>query len=225
MIKTIALIKRKEGIPPEEFINHYEEVHAPLAIKHLPMIKKYVRNHINSVMVPPSFDFDCISEFWFESIEDAMQVQEFAQSNAGQVLRDDEAEFMDSSKTLPFLVEEKSSNIHDSGKIKAVALLKRKPDLNREAFMNHYESSHAPLIIKHSVGLSQYIRNYIVPMTDEEPPFDSFTEIWYKNYESYKMSIELRLSESRNIIADDEASFLDTSNIAFFLVEEKISNI
>jgi len=36
MVKTIALIKRKPGLSREEFIRHYEEVHAPLALKHVP---------------------------------------------------------------------------------------------------------------------------------------------------------------------------------------------
>ncbi len=110
MIKTIALISRKEGITREEFAKHYEEVHAPLAMKHLPQIKRYIRNHIVDIGTDGP-GFDCISEFWFDSIEDALQVAEFAQSDAGQAIRDDENKFMDSSQTISFLVEEKVSEI------------------------------------------------------------------------------------------------------------------
>ena len=110
MIKTIALIKRKEGITREEFVKHYKEVHAPLALEYLPQIKRYIRNHIIDTGIEGP-NFDCISEFWFDSIEDAVQVAEFAQSDAGQIIRDDEQKFMDSSQTVSFLVEENISQI------------------------------------------------------------------------------------------------------------------
>ncbi len=111
MIKTVAFLKRKEGVSREEFARHYEESHAPLALKHLPMIKKYVRNHVVDIPGMEGPDFDCMSEFWFESIEDAMKVAEWAQSDAGQVIRDDENKFMDSSKTISFMVDERVSDI------------------------------------------------------------------------------------------------------------------
>ena len=224
MIKTIALITRKEGVTRKEFAQHYEEVHAPLALKHLTTIKRYVRNHVISTLVPSLLEFDCISEFWFESLEDAMRVQEFSQSEAGQVLRDDEARFMDSSKTLSFLVEEKSSDLDKSATVKAVALLKRKATLDRDSFIEHYEGKHAPLIINNSVGIGRYIRNYAVIMGDE-PPFDSFTEIWYQDHQSYEQSLHIRVSDAGKVIADDEASFIDTDKIGFYLVNECVSAI
>ncbi len=224
MIKTIALIKRKDDITRKDFAKHYEETHAPLALKHLNMIQRYIRNHVTSVLVPHSLDFDCISQFWFESIEAAIQVQEFSQSSDGQILRDDEARFMDSSKPLSFLVEERASSIDGPAAVKAIALLKMKPGHSRDAFITHYENVHAPLIIEHSIGISRYVRNYVVPMGDEESPFDCVTEIWYRDQQSYEQSMAARLSDTGKIIADDETSFLDPSQIAFFLVDERISN-
>jgi len=111
VIKTIALIKRKSDITREEFVKHYEEVHAPLALKHLPMIKRYKRNHVVEVAGMEGPDFDCITELWFDTLEDAVKVIEFVQSDAGQVIRDDEDKFLESSKTVSFLVDEKVSDI------------------------------------------------------------------------------------------------------------------
>ncbi len=111
MIKTIALIHRKEGVSREEFARHYEESHAPLALKLFPQIKKYVRNHVVDVPEMEGPEFDCISEFWFDSIEDAMAVAELAQSEAGQAIRDHEDKFMNSSKTISLMVDERGSDI------------------------------------------------------------------------------------------------------------------
>ena len=111
MIKTVALITRKQGISREAFVKHYEEVHAPLALKHLSMIRKYIRNHVVDVPGVDGPDFDCVSEFWFDSLEDALGVVEFVQSDAGKLLRDDELKFMDNSKTIAFMVDERESDI------------------------------------------------------------------------------------------------------------------
>ena len=109
MIKSVALIKRKPGMSMEDFVKHYEEVHAPLAQKHLGLFKKYVRNYVMGV---EDNDFDCISEFWFDEIEDALKVQEILgdyQTEIGKMFEADEKIFQDRDKTRMFLVDERSS--------------------------------------------------------------------------------------------------------------------
>ncbi len=109
MIKTIALIKRKPGMSMDDFIKHYEEVHAPLAQKHLGLFKKYVRNY---VLGADENDFDCISEFWFDAIEDALKVQEILgdyKTDIGRIFEEDEKLFQDRDKTRMFLVDERGA--------------------------------------------------------------------------------------------------------------------
>jgi hypothetical protein len=52
MIKAMETVKRKPGLSQEEFMRHYEEVHVPLIVKHIPTLKRYVRNHV----IPGSSD-------------------------------------------------------------------------------------------------------------------------------------------------------------------------
>ncbi len=111
MIKTIAMITRKADISREDFVEHYEEVHAPLALKHLPMIKRYVRNHLVDIPGMEGPGFDCITELWMDSLEDVMKLVEFVQSEEGQVISNDEEKFLDREKTVFFLVDEKVSDI------------------------------------------------------------------------------------------------------------------
>lgn len=95
MIKSISLIRRKLGLTQEDFIRHYEEVHAPLALSCLPGLRKYVRNYVVGEVFGNPADFDVVSEFWYDSAEDAKASLAFYHSPAGQVLRDDELLFMD----------------------------------------------------------------------------------------------------------------------------------
>ena len=46
MVKYIALIKRKKGLSREEFVRYWKEVHAPLACKLVPGLRKYVQNYV-----------------------------------------------------------------------------------------------------------------------------------------------------------------------------------
>lgn len=109
MIKGMSFIKRKQGLSREEFIKHYEEEHAPLAMKHFPF-KKYVRNYIANIPGVEELDFDCITEVWFETMEDCQAAAEFSVSEAYKVISDDEEKFMDRNKIIAFLVEENTSD-------------------------------------------------------------------------------------------------------------------
>lgn len=110
MVKGIAVLKRKPGLSREEFHQHYEEVHVPLVSKHIPTIKRYVRNYVVSSVVPKSdveeLEFDCITEQWFDDMEGFQAMMDFAASEAGCVIRDDEKSFLDRKKTVYVLVEE-----------------------------------------------------------------------------------------------------------------------
>ncbi len=232
MIKTIAFIHRKPGVSREEFARHYEETHAPLALTLLPMIRKYARNHVIDSPGAQDPGFDSASEFWFDRIEDAMGVMEIVQSEAGRPLLEDEHSFIDSGKTVSFLVDENVSDLPVlPGKprmrrlVKAIALLKRKPGLSREEYLRHYEETHVPLIIKHSSGLVGYARNHIIVMGPEEPGFDTITYLWYKDIDAFNASIKATRIEGDAAIPKDEASFLDMSRVKFFLVNERISRI
>jgi uncharacterized protein (TIGR02118 family) len=105
MIKAMSLIRRKPGLTREEFARHYEEAHVPLALKHFPF-KRYVRNYVVGPDDAAEPDFDCVTEVWFETMEDCQAAAEFSASDAYSVIAEDEERFMDRSRIVAFLVEE-----------------------------------------------------------------------------------------------------------------------
>ena len=130
MVKTIVLIKRKPGLTQEEFVRRYEEVHAPLALKHNPTIRKHVRNHVTTLQTPPAnkeLGFDCITEVWFDDTEASKAglqtvpiiypkeydklLDSWMSAEAAQAIREDEESFMDRSKIVLFQVDERVSVI------------------------------------------------------------------------------------------------------------------
>lgn len=111
MLKAVALLTRKADYSREEFIDHYERIHAPLILRSFPQIRHYRRNfldHSNVLRAPdvtgPSFDV--ITEMWFE---DRAGYDEMLNAHAdpaiGGPVAEDADLFLDMSKTIQFLVE------------------------------------------------------------------------------------------------------------------------
>ena len=113
--------------------------------------------------------------------------------------------------------------------VKVMGLIKRKPGLSREEFAKHYEEVHAPLALNHFPTFVTYRRNHIIRTSsspsDEEPEFDCITEITYKNMKDYQRAHDFWESEAAQFILKDNESFMDTSKMVFFLVEETVSKM
>jgi uncharacterized protein (TIGR02118 family) len=88
MMKSIALLQRRASLTRAEFHEYYESRHAPLAIRYFPFAR-YVRNHL---VDEESIGFDTISEFWGD---DMAKIASLMQTEIGEIMRADEARFMD----------------------------------------------------------------------------------------------------------------------------------
>src|SRR5438046_2490225 len=70
VIKRVSLVRRKEGLPVEEFQRYWREVHGPLAIR-VPGLRRYIPTHVlpetyNSANPPL---YDGLPEAWYDSLE------------------------------------------------------------------------------------------------------------------------------------------------------------
>lgn len=112
--------------------------------------------------------------------------------------------------------------------IKAIALLKARPDLSRAAFIEYYETRHVPLIRSLLPQVIEYRRNFLelegafISEGTSAPDFEVITEMWYADRPSYDamLAIATRPDVAQRI-AEDEANFLDRSRTRMFLVEER----
>ncbi|HEY0595115.1 EthD domain-containing protein, partial [Sphingopyxis sp.] len=105
-----------------------------------------------------------------------------------------------------------------SSGFKVISLLKARADIDRAAFVNYYETRHAPLILELMPGIIAYRRNYVAkeggfvfagtPQFD----YDSITEIWFHDRAAYEAGLEaLAWPESAARLVADEEMFLDRS--------------
>jgi len=115
---------------------------------------------------------------------------------------------------------------------KVMMLLKRKPGLSLEEFIERYEGEHVPLAEKFATRITHYSRHYLYPGShvihgDEvaEPEYDVITELWYDDREAFleqQESLRSRPEAIAAVIADEEEVFDRTKSRTVF-VEDRVS--
>ena len=106
MFNNLALIVRRPGVSRAEFRDHYEDIHAPLALPFMEGLTRYLRNHVQVALDGVEPSFDVLSQFTFESLEHAGRMQGVLQSEAGQVILKDEATFMNQGANTFFAISD-----------------------------------------------------------------------------------------------------------------------
>ncbi len=115
--------------------------------------------------------------------------------------------------------------------IKAIVLLKRRPDLSVAEFREIYETRHAKLGERLLIGRAmRYVRRYLngfpnpVTGVPGETEYDVVTEMWFADRAGFESTRALLgTPEIMAEIAADEETLFDRSRIRFFTVEEQES--
>jgi len=100
MIKSVTLLTRKPGLTHEQFMRHWVEIHAPLALK-VPGIRHYVQTHLLEERTRPDIpsseaEIDGIAELWYDDRE---SMRKALASPEGKALYADGALFIGQVKT------------------------------------------------------------------------------------------------------------------------------
>jgi hypothetical protein len=118
MIKVVVFLTRLPQVDREAFKAYYETSHAPMIARLLPMISGYERNYpeVGKVRPPEGVTVDEAVGF------DAMTVMRFADRAAFdawkaalkdpetlRIIHEDEARFLDNTKTRLFVMDERLS--------------------------------------------------------------------------------------------------------------------
>ncbi|GAA1843971.1 hypothetical protein GCM10009836_24190 [Pseudonocardia ailaonensis] len=115
---------------------------------------------------------------------------------------------------------------------KVMLLVKRKPGMSMEDFVDYYENVHAARD-KSGSGIVHYARHYLRPapsFTDDEtaePPFDAVTEVWYSDRAAYD-AIREKLVQKPAWVADvvaDEERFMDRARCRTVFVDSRVSEM
>jgi hypothetical protein len=86
-------MKRRTDLTVEQFVCHYEQMHAPMGYTHY-RFTKYVRNHVDACLTG-QFDYDVIAEFYPDISKPPRHLSE----TVLRAFADDRAAFMDAKRS------------------------------------------------------------------------------------------------------------------------------
>ena len=180
MIKAIAFIHKKKSLSHKEFQLYYETTHSPLA-KSLLTFEHYERNYIDSAFNAPEDALGSISIFKYASEKSLGVIAEQMGSSAGDVLREDELNFM--NVPLNFYVFTGSSeNLASKFQRKIFYIAKDQLDLQMlenqiglEKISNNLVSDHHEIIGVPEYGIMQHMQLEDLKMLQKKFPALIFT--------------------------------------------------
>lgn len=110
MIKVISMLKRRADLSHEQFSDYWYNVHAPFGNRIAPpeaLSARYVQNHALKMRGGGDAPYDAVAELYFEDMAAMKRWIEWYNSDAGKPLRDDELNFMDVSKRVIIVTDER----------------------------------------------------------------------------------------------------------------------
>ncbi len=116
--------------------------------------------------------------------------------------------------------------------VKIIMLIKKRPDLSREEFMDYYDNRHVPLMHRLlSKGAAVHRRNFVIPNakdvgsadnldTASQDDYDVICEVFYEDRETAESVMrDFEDPEIRRLTQEDEAKFQLPGSIKRYLVE------
>ena len=210
MIKQVSFFKRRDDLSPEEFRDHWLNVHADV-VRQLNGIVRYVQNHA----LEPRSGFDGIAEVWFEDIESMRNVVDTPELAA---IRSDEENFIDLNTmgtvlTTEYLIKDREPPSADQ---KMMALVKGLLDDDPETFQSEYRDQLGPLVAA-VPGIDRYVQAHARPgiyRTGRTPAYDAIASVWFSEVDALVSSREMQA------VRDLERSIIDLENTRIGMVKE-----
>ena len=220
MVKVLTFIKRKGGMPVDEFQAYWRNEH-PKAVTRLPGIRRYVQSHVLAESYAKREPiYDGIAEVW---ADDTDAFRAMTKSPAHPELIADEARFIDRSQMGIIVTDEHVARNEEPGPtaLKGVEFFTKKADLSVEAFQRHWTTTHAALAAK-----IPGVRRYVVSATragayaaGRTPPYDGAALMWFASPDALKSA---GASAEYQALIADRASFLAVTQPPFIVTREHV---
>ena len=218
MFKVVALLKRKPGMPVEEFQSYWRDRHGPLVAA-----QARIRRHVQSHALLQGYNkgellFDGIDETWFESAE--AYAAYLAGAGAAAILAD-EAKFLDMSRTVLMPVEVliiKDGPI-SSDAVKNIEFVNRRPGMALAPFREYWRNVHGPIASRISV-IQRYEQNHLALSAYDagaRPAYDGLAITWFASTADMKKGTT---TPEYAVTRADEPHFLPEGHLPIIITRE-----
>lgn len=176
MIRTLSLIKRRPDITRDAFREHYESVHAPLALPYMEGLERYVRYHLEGELLG-EIGFDVISAFWYRDAESIAKMMEILGGEAGKPILEDELTFMDKPANTFFPVSERLLVEGEEGDVHDWVFVRKPETLDRSDASKVLVRDHLPGLMEACEGLRFALLRDAFPMAEGELRYHAVVQL------------------------------------------------
>jgi uncharacterized protein (TIGR02118 family) len=220
MVKTVACVKRKAGMPVEEFQAYWRHRHPEVVLK-LPGVRRYVQSHTRlSGYGKGQPIYDGIAEVWFD---DTRAMHALRDTAAYAAVQADEARFIDRAAMALIVTEEhiiKNGPV-PAGAAKNVEFLKREPGMPVEAFQRYWREIHGPLGAAIPM-VRRYVQSPVrraIYERGREPAWDGIAITWFDDTRAMRASAA---TAQYGRVRADEPNFLAPGPAPFIITHEHV---
>ena len=215
MVKLIAFFKRRAGLSPQAFQEHWRTPHAELVVRQAGL-RRYVQNHATGPVGQSREPvYDGVAEAWFDDTE---SMRALASSPEYRAVREDEAHFIDASSMGVLLTNEVAVIDGPETGVKMITFLNRRPDVTPDFFQKYWREDHGPLAAE-IPGLRRYVQCHARPgiySAGRSPLFDGIPFSWFDDMESLRAS---GTSSAYARTRADEANFMVSGRLPFVITK------
>ena len=220
MVKVLTFIKRKAGMPVDEFQTYWRTRH-PDVVTRLPGIRRYIQSHV----LPESYAkrepvHDGIAEVW---ADDTDALRAMTKSPVHPDLIADEARFIDRAQMGVIVTDDfvGKDGAPAASALKGIEFFTRKPDLAVEDYQTYWRTTHAALAAK-IPGVQRYVVSATRPSAyaaGRTPRYDGAALMWFESAEAMKKAAT---SPEYQALIADRAAFLASAQPPFILTREYV---
>jgi uncharacterized protein (TIGR02118 family) len=220
MVKVLTFLKRKAGMPVDEFQAYWRTRHPDVVLK-LPGVRRYVQSHT----VPGSYAkgepvYDGIAEVW---ADDTDALRAMSRSPAYAAVQADEAAFIDRASMGVLVTEEHvvRDGTVDADAVKAIEFLARRPDRSVDDFQRHWRERHGPLLAA-IPGLRRGVLSVVrraVYDSSRVPAWDGVNLMWFGSPADLRSAAG---SPEYAAAVADRAQFLAPGQPPFIMTREHV---
>ena len=238
MYRTIWLVKRKPGLTPQQFREHYETRHRPLGEK---LINGYGLSYERYYLHPMGSEdaepiYDAVMQLCFPDRAAYDHCTFAVQNNAETAnrLAEDELKFLDREACVHFEAQDSSSSLQplppSSTIFRTVWFARHRPGMSHEQCRVYYENKHR-LIGEYLINgyACSYDRHYLHQIAPDAPePY--YTFVMEMNFPSRASIDQVTANIAADpalgrLVAEDEARFIDRSSAVHYVAELSVSTL
>jgi uncharacterized protein (TIGR02118 family) len=220
MVKVLTFIKRKSGMPVDEFQAYWRTQH-PHVVTRLPGIRRYVQSHVPAETYAKREPvYDGIAEVW---ADDTDAFRTMIKSAVHPELVADEARFIDRAQMGVIVTEDYVAKVGAPAPeaLKGVEFFTKKTGLSVEDFQRYWRYTHATLAAK-IPGLQRYVISATRASAygaGRTPPYDGAALMWFASGDALNAA---GASPAYQALIADRANFLSVTHPPFIVTREHV---